>query len=81
MPIMFWDSWGVGLGHTDHGNTLYGLPKTHLISKDAVLVGVPGVHEPVQTLQLVVSELASCQVVRLALQSAHLLEGLPRLIH
>ena len=55
-------------GRTEQADALHSLAEPHLVSKNAVLVLVPGVDEPVEAIQLVVPESACLQEVWLALQ-------------
>ena len=55
---------------TYEGNTLDSLAQAHFVSQDAIVVLHPGVDEPIKALQLVVSQRASSQKVRLLQQSS-----------
>jgi len=55
-------------GRTQQADALHSLAQAHLVSKNAVLVLVPRVDQPVEAIQLVVPESACLQEVWLALQ-------------
>ena len=56
------------LYQSQDGNRLYGLTKSHLIRQDSIQIGLVELEEPVESLELVVLQLAKLDVRRSTVQ-------------